>query len=129
MEQDKNYQARKYVVELLRSNRGDEELLSLRNELDEKLIPELQAAFAEGRDYEDLSGDKLVTCLGWCLFNLERYEEVIAFVAGKEVSADREESFYELQSWTLFRLKGMRRRCPFTESILRRSCPAAARRM
>lgn len=118
MEQDKNYQARKYVVELLRVNRGDEELLSLRNELDEKLIPKLQAAFVEGRDYEELTGDKLVTCLGWCLFDLERYEEVIGLVAGKEVSADREESFYELQSWTLFRLKRYEEAMPLYRKYL-----------
>lgn len=105
MEQDKYYQARKYVIALLRANRGDEELLDLRNEIDEKLVPELQAALDEGRDYEDLSGDKLVTFLGWCLFNLERYEEALALAEEREVSADSEETYYELRAWTLLRLK------------------------
>lgn len=104
-EQGKRYQARKYVVELLRMNRGDEDLLGLRNEMDEALIPELKKSLAEGRDFEDLSGDKLVIYLGWCLFNLERYEEVSALLEEREMSEESGEAFLELKSWTLFRLK------------------------
>lgn len=104
-DQGKRYQARKYVVELLRASRGDEDLLSLRNEMDEKLVPELQEVIAEGRDYEDLSGDKLVIFLGWCLFNLERYEEALTLVEGREMSDDSAEACCELKAWTLFRLK------------------------
>ena len=90
MEQDKLYQARKYVVELLRINRENESLLDLKKEIDEKLFPKLQEAYEEGRDYEDLSGDELLIYLGWCLFNLEKYEEVLCLVENREISTDNE---------------------------------------
>lgn len=117
-EQGKRYQARKYVVELLRVSRGDENLLELRNEIDEKLVPELQAALDENREYEDLSGDKLVIYLGWCLFNLERYEEVLTLIQDREMSDESEESLCELRSWTLFRLKRYEEAVPLYRQYL-----------
>lgn len=103
MEQGKCYQARKYVLDLLRA--GEESFLELRDEIDEKLVPQLQSALEEGRDYEDLSGDKLVIFLGWCLFNLERYEEALALVEHREMLKTGEEVLSELKSWSYFKLK------------------------
>ncbi len=118
MEQDKLYQARKYVVELLRINRENESLLDLKKEIDEKLFPKLQEAYEEGRDYEDLSGDELLIYLGWCLFNLEKYEEVLCLVENREISTDNEGAYCELKAWIHYRLENYEEAVPLYRKYL-----------
>lgn len=99
------YQACEYIQELLRVNRRDEELMELRDEIDAALIPILQEALAEGKEYEGLSRGELVIYLGWRFFNQDKNEEGLSLLDREGMVSGQEEHFYELKAWLLYRLK------------------------
>ncbi|MDE6405377.1 MAG: tetratricopeptide repeat protein [Lachnospiraceae bacterium] len=98
------YQAVKYVNELVKVNRRDEELLGLQKEIDNELVPLLREALDRGEAYEDLSGKELRSFLGWRLFDLERYEDILTLLA-EDSELETEEDGLELKAWALYRLE------------------------
>lgn len=105
VDQKQWYQAQNYLDDLVKVNRRDEELLEINETIGQELVPMLQEAVAEGRDFEDLSGNKLTLYLGWRLFDLERYEETSALLNEHEDSLTGEEKYYELKAWTLYKME------------------------
>ncbi len=104
VKQESWYQAGKYIHDLVRANRRDEELLELQAKINHELIPRLREALDRGEAYEELSGKELRIFLGWRFFDLERYEDVLALLAqdeGLETDADG----LELKAWSLYRLE------------------------
>lgn len=97
------YQAGKYVNELIKVNRRDEELLEMQKKINGELVPILREALDRGESYEDLSGKELRTFLGWRLFDLERYEDILALLAG-DGEPEAAEGL-ELKAWSLYRLE------------------------
>ena len=98
------YQAGKYVNELVKVNRRDEELLGLQKEIDNELVPLLREALDKGEAYEELSGKELRSFLGWRLFDLERYEDILTLLA-EDSELETEEDGLELKAWALYRLE------------------------
>ena len=119
VDQKQWYRAEKYLDDLIRVNRRDEELLEVRQTIGQELVPMLQEAVAEGKDFEDLSGKELTLYLGWCLFDLERYEDTLAFVEEHGESLDGEEKYYELKAWTLYRLERYEEAIPVYQTHLK----------
>ena len=99
------YQAQKYIEELIKVNRHDEELLELRSQIDEAILPDLQAALSEGKGYEELSKEELVIYIGWRLFDLDRFEEALDLLDREGADSEGEEDYCELKAWLLYRLK------------------------
>lgn len=105
VEQGKWYPAEKYIQDLLKVNRHDEELLETRNRIDEALIPLLQEALAAGTGYEDLTREAVGICLGWRYFYQDRNEDGLSLLDREGMAAGQEEDFYELRAWLLYRMK------------------------
>ena len=59
MDQKEWDQAGKYVNELIKVNRRDEELLELQKEIDNALVPILREALDKGEPHGELSGKEL----------------------------------------------------------------------
>lgn len=97
-------QAGKYVNELIKVNRRDEELLELQKEIDNALVPELREALDKGEPHGELSGKELRSFLGWRLFDLERYEDILDLLA-EDCELEAEEDGLELKAWALYRLE------------------------
>ena len=97
-------QAGKYVNELIKVNRRDEELLGLQKEIDNALVPELREALDKGEAYGELSGKELRAFLGWRLFDLERYEDILDLIA-QDSELEAEEDGLELKARALYRLE------------------------
>ena len=97
-------QAGKYVNELLKVNRRDEELLELQKEIDNALVPELREALDKGEPHGELSGKELRSFLGWRLFDLERYDDILTLLA-EDSELETEEDGLELKAWALYRLE------------------------
>lgn len=104
VKQESWYQAGKYINELIKVNRQDGELLELQKQVDNELVPRLREALDKGEAYEDVAGEELRTFLGWRLFDLERYEDILALLAEDEESASKEDGL-ELKAWSLYRLE------------------------
>lgn len=104
VEQENWDQAGKYVNELIKVNRRDEELLELQKEIDSALVPKLREALDKGEPYGELSGKELRTFLGWRLFDLERYEDILDLLA-EDSELEAEEDGLELKAWALYRLE------------------------
>ena len=119
VDQKQWYRAEKYLDDLIRVNRRDEELLEIRQTIGKELVPMLQEAVAEGKDFEDLSGKELTLYLGWCLFDLERYEDTLVFVEEQRESLDGEEKYYELRAWTLYKLERYEEAIPVYQAHLK----------
>ncbi len=97
------YRAGKYVDALIKVNRRDEELLERQKEIDNALVPALRRALDQGEAYEDLSGKELRSFLGWRLFDLERYEDILALLSEDGELAGEEDGL-ELKAWSLYRM-------------------------
>lgn len=104
VEQENWDQAGKYVNELIKVNRRDEELLELQKEIDNALVPKLREALDKGELYGERSGKELRTFLGWRLFDLERYEDILNLLA-EDSELEAEEDGLELKAWALYRLE------------------------
>lgn len=104
VEQENWDQAGKYVNELIKVNRRDEELLELQKEIDNALVPKLREALDKGEPYGERSGKELRTFLGWRLFDLERYEDILNLLA-EDSELEAEEDGLELKAWALYRLE------------------------
>ncbi|MDE5718412.1 MAG: hypothetical protein K2I53_12505 [Lachnospiraceae bacterium] len=68
------------------------------------MIPLLREALDRGEAYEDLSGKELRSFLGWRLFDLERYEDILDLLA-EDGELEAEEDGLELKAWALYRLE------------------------
>lgn len=104
VEQENWDQAGRYVNELIKVNRRDEELLELQKEIDNALVPKLREALDKGEPYGERSGKELRTFLGWRLFDLERYEDILDLLA-EDSELEAEEDGLELKAWALYRLE------------------------
>ncbi len=104
MDQRSWYRASKYVNELIKVNRRDEELLEIQKEIDNELVPLLREALTKGEPYEDLSGKELRSYLGWRLFDLEQYEDILILLS-EDSELETEEDGLELKAWALYRLE------------------------
>lgn len=111
-------QAGKYVNELIKVNRRDEELLELQKEIDNALIPELREALDKGEAYGELSGKELRAFLGWRLFDLERYEDILDLIA-QDGELEAEEDGLELKAWALYRLERYEEAIPVYQAHLK----------
>lgn len=119
IDQKQWYRAQNYLDDLIKVNRQDEELLEIRAAIGQELIPMLQEAAEKGEDFEDLSGKKLLFYLGWSLFDLERYEEALAFLEERRESLEGEEKYYELKAWALYKLERYQEAVPVYQAHLR----------
>lgn len=113
------YRAGKYVNELIKVNRRDEELLQMQKEIDNELVPVLREALDKGESYEDLSGKELRSFLGWRLFDLERYEDILDLLA-EDSELETEEDGLELKAWALYRLECYEKAIPVYLAHLKR---------
>lgn len=111
-------QAGKYVNELIKVNRRDEELLELQKKIDNALVPELREALDKGEPHGDLSGKELRLFLGWRLFDLERYEDILALLA-KDSELEAAEDGLELKAWSLYRLERYEEAIPVYQAHLK----------
>lgn len=99
------YQAGKYINELLRVNSRDEELREQLNEINQGLVPLVQAAYDKGEGFEDLKEEEVPLFLGRRLYNMERFEEVLELLEKDPQLSKKEEDNLNLKTWTLYRLE------------------------
>ncbi|MDE7282603.1 MAG: tetratricopeptide repeat protein [Lachnospiraceae bacterium] len=107
------YQAHKYLKELIKVNRYDEELQGLRSQIAEAIIPELQAALSDGKGYEELSKTELVIYTGWRLFDLDRNEEALSLLDKEGADLEREKDYCELRAWLLYSMERYEEAVPY----------------
>ncbi|MDE7359077.1 MAG: tetratricopeptide repeat protein, partial [Lachnospiraceae bacterium] len=112
------YQASKYVNELIKVSRRDEELLGLQKEIDNELVPLLREALDKGEPYEDLAGKELRSFLGWRLFDLEQYDDILTLLA-EDGELETEEDGLELKAWSLYRLERYEEAIPVYQAHLK----------
>lgn len=105
VEQENWYKAERYIQDLIKVNRHDQELQETKDRIDEALIPLLQEVLAAGAGYEDLSREETAIYLGWRFFNQDRNEDGLQLLEKEGMAAGQEEDFYELQAWLLYRMK------------------------
>lgn len=98
------YQAGKYINELLQVNSRDEELREQLDEINQGLVPLVQAAYDKGEGFEDLKEEEVPLFLGRRLYNMERFEEVLELLEKDPRLSKREEDNLNLKTWTLYRL-------------------------
>lgn len=98
------YQAGKYINELLRVNSRDEELREQLDEINQGLVPLVQAAYDKGEGFEDLKEEEVPLFLGRRLYNMERFEEVLELLEKDPRLSKKEEDNLNLKTWTLYRL-------------------------
>lgn len=118
VEQKSWYQAGKYVDELIKVNRRDEELQTLQKQIDNELVPILRNTLDEGGTYEELSGKELRSFLGWRLFDLERYEDILTLLS-EDGELEAEEDGLELKAWSLYRLERYQEAIPVYQAHLK----------
>ncbi len=116
--QERWYQARKYVNELLRVNSRDEELLGDLKEINEKLAPLIRAAYDKGESFEDRAKEEVPLLLGRTLYNMERFEEVLELLDQDPELSKKEENNLNLRTWTLYRLERYEEAVPVFEEYL-----------
>lgn len=105
MRQERWYQAGKYINELLRVNSQDGELREQLNEINQGLVPLVQAAYEKGEGFEDLTKEEVPLFLGRRLYNMERFEEVMELLEKDPILSKKEEGSLNLKTWTLYRLE------------------------
>lgn len=105
MRQERWYQAGKYINELLKVNSQDGELREQLNEINQGLVPLVQAAYEKGEGFEDLTAEELPLFLGRRLYNMERFEEVMELLEKDPILSKKEEGSLNLKTWTLYRLE------------------------
>ncbi len=112
------YRAGKYVDELIKVNRRDEELLGRQREIDGELVPALRDALDKGGAYEELSGRELRSYLGWRLFDLERYEDILTLLS-EDSELETAEDGLELKAWSLYRMERYEEAIPVYQAHLK----------
>lgn len=112
------YRAGNYVNELIKVNRRDEELLERQKEIDSELVPMLREALDKGEAYEELSGKELRSFLGWRLFDLERYEDILTLLS-EDSELEGEEDGLELKAWSLYRMERYEEAIPVYQAHLK----------
>ncbi len=117
VKQEDWYQAGKYIHDLIKVNRRDEELLELQKKIDSELVWRLREALDKGEAYEDVAGKELRILLGWRLFDLERYEDVLSLLA-EDGEIETEEDGLELKAWSFYRLERYEEAIPVYEAHL-----------
>ncbi|MDE7199834.1 MAG: tetratricopeptide repeat protein, partial [Lachnospiraceae bacterium] len=105
MRREQWYQAGKYINELLRVNSRDEELREELNKINQGLVPLVQEAYDKGEGFEDLKEEEVPLFLGRRLYNMERFEEVLALLEKDPRLSTKEEDNLNLKTWTLYRLE------------------------
>ena len=108
------YRAGKYVDELIKVNRRDEELLERQKEINNELVPALREALDKGAAYEELSDKELRTYLGWRLFDLEQYEDILTLLS-EDSELEAAEEGLELKAWSLYRMDRYEEAIPVLE--------------
>ncbi len=112
------YQAHKYLKELIKVNRYDEELQKLRSQIAEAIIPELQAALSDGKEYEELSKTELVFYTGWRLFDLDRFEEALSLLDKEGADLEGEKDYCELRAWLLYSMERYEEAVPYYQMYI-----------
>lgn len=115
------YQAHKYLKELIKVNRYDEELQKLRSQIAEAIIPELQAALSDGKGYEELSNEELVFYTGWRLFDLDRFEEALSLLDKEGVDSEGEKDYCELRAWLLYSMERYEEAVPWFQMYIEKA--------
>lgn len=118
MRQERWYQAGKYINELLRVNSRDEELREQLNEINQGLVPLVQAAYDKGEGFEDLGEEEVPLFLGRRLYNMERFEEVLKLLEKDPRLSKKEEDNLNLKTWTLYRLERYEEAVPVFQEYL-----------
>ena len=112
------YRAGKYVDELIKVNRRDEELLERQKEINNELVPALREALDKGAAYEELSDKELRTYLGWRLFDLEQYEDILTLLS-EDSELEAAEEGLELKAWSLYRMDRYEEAIPVYQAHLK----------
>lgn len=118
VQEEKWFEAGEYVHDLIRVNRRDEELSELQKQINGELVPVLREALDKGEAYRDLSGKELRAHLGWNLFDINRYEDVLALLA-EDKEMELQEEGLELKAWSLYRLERYEEAIPVYEAHLK----------
>ena len=105
MRQKKWFQARKYVNELLKVYSQDEELRADLDEINTELVPMVQEAYEKGEGFEDIEKEDISLFLGRSLYNMERFDEVMALLEKDPELSKKGEDALNLKTWTLYRLE------------------------
>lgn len=119
MRRERWYQAGKYINELLRVNGRDEELREQLNEINQGLVPLVQAAYDKGEGFEDLKEEEVPLFLGRRLYNMERFDEVLALMEKDPRLSTKEEDNLNLRTWTLYRLERYEEAVPVFREYLK----------
>lgn len=98
------YKAERYINELLRVNLWDEELRTQMDEINQELVPLIQAAYEKGEGFEDLSREDVPLFLGRRLYNMNQFEEVLDLLDKDQQLLKKEEGNLDLRAWALYRL-------------------------
>lgn len=104
MRQKRWHQAGKYINALLKVNSQDEELREQLNEINQGLVPLVQAAYEKGEGFEELTKEEVPLFLGRRLYNMERFEEVMELLDKDPELLKKGEGSLNLKTWTLYRL-------------------------
>lgn len=119
MRREQWYQAGKYINELLRVNSRDEELREELNKINQGLVPLVQEAYDKGEGFEDLKEEEVPLFLGRRLYNMERFEEVLALLEKDPRLSAAEEDSLNLKTWTLYRLERYEEAVPVFREYLK----------
>lgn len=112
------YRAERYINELLRVNSWDEDLLAQMNEINQELVPLVQAAYDKGEGFEDLSQEEVPLFLGRRLYNMEKFDEVLALLEKDPQLLKKEEGSLDLRAWALYRLERYQEAIPAFQEYL-----------
>ena len=112
------YRAERYINELLRVNSWDEDLLTQMNEINQELVPLVQAAYEKGEGFEDLSQEEVPLFLGRRLYNMEKFDEVLALLEKDPQLLKKEEGSLDLRAWALYRLERYQEAIPAFQEYL-----------
>lgn len=112
------YRAERYINELLRVNLWDEELRTQMDEINQELVPQIQAAYEKGEGFEDLSKEDVPLFLGRRLYNMNKFEEVLNLLDKDPQLSKKEEGSLDLKAWALYRLDRYQEAIPAFQEYL-----------
>ncbi len=120
MDQERYYEARELMLELLDNGRSDE-VETLIKKANEALIQEFQETLAAGRKDPRLTKEELIIKLGWCLFQNERLEEAAELL--QDMEPEKEEYLYcNLYGRLLYQMDRNEEALPYLERWLELIC-------
>ncbi len=106
--QDNYVDAKEYVFKVLRTDGQNEEAIKLLNEINDILIVRYQNSLKEHPD----SQEDIIE-LGWCLFQYERGQEVLALLDGVEPDEEHEYQYMNLKGRCLCNLLQYKEALPY----------------